>query len=163
MCCTGTGGAGRATNAAGMCPLAYIHSGGTGLGNTIVTGIDMLTHYAAFDCVTETSGETADMDGNPLPTGTTTADFIVSIVPVSFVLPPDPPGLPIPTITVDGFDNVTPGTVVTFNVTAFNDFVEQTDEPQFFEAAITVTAGGCFPLDERVVLILVPPSPMDVP
>ena len=161
MCCTGTNGAGRATNAAGMCPLAYIHSGGTGLGDTIVTGIDMLTHYAAFDCETETSGETEDVDGNPLPTPHTTADFIVSIVPVSFVVPVDPPGLPTPTITTDGFDNVTPGTIVTFDVTAFNDFVVQTDDAQFFEATITVTAGGCFPLDDRVVLILVPPTPIN--
>ena len=161
MCCTGTNGAGRATNAAGMCPLAYIHSGGTGLGDTIVTGIDMLTHYAAFDCETETSGETEDVDGNPLPTPHTTADFIVSIVPVSFVVPVDPPGLPNPTITTDGFDNVTPGTIVTFDVTAFNDFVVQTDDAQFFEATITVTAGGCFPLDDRVVLILVPPTPIN--
>ena len=162
LCCTGTSGAGRATNAAGMCPLAYIHSGGTGLGDTIVTGIDMLTHYAAFDCETETSGETADVDGNPLPAGTTTADFIVAIVPVSFVVPVDPPGLPTPTMTSTGFENVTPGTTVTFDVTAFNDFVEQTDDAQFFEAKITVTAGGCFPLDDRVVLILVPPTPIDV-
>ncbi len=162
MCCTGTSGAGRATNAAGLCPLAYIHSGGTGLGDTIVTGIEMLTHYAAFDCNTETTGETADVDGNALPAGTTTADFIVSIVPISFVVPVDPPGLPTPTITTDGFDNVTPGTVVTFDVTAFNDFVVQTDDPQFFEATITVFAGGCFPLDDRVVLILVPPNPIDV-
>ncbi len=162
QCCTSFNGEGRAPNASGMCPLAYMHSGGTSLGDTVVTGLEMLTHYAAFDCVTETSGEDTDMDGVPLPTGYTTADFIKSIVPNSYVVPSDPPGLPVPVMTADGFDNVTPGTVVTFDVAAFNDFVEQTSEAQFFEASITVLAGGCFPLDDRVVLILVPPMDIEI-
>ena len=89
----------------------------------------------------------------------------MSIVPLSAVKPTTPPGLPDPVIDlgIGGFRDVTPGTVVTFEVTAFNDFVEQTNEAQFFEATIRVLAGGCTPLDERTVLILVPPAPVGPP
>lgn len=166
QCCTGQNGVGRAPNGSGVCPLSFVVSStGTGLGQAIVTGLDMLTRFATFDVVTETEGQTTGTKGEPLPPGTTTADFIVSIVPLSAVKPTNPPGLPDPIIDtgIGGFRDVTPGTVVTFEVTAFNDFVEQTNEAQFFEATIRVLAGGCTPLDERTVLILVPPAPVGPP
>jgi hypothetical protein len=58
------------------------------------------------------------------------------------------------------FANVTPGTRVKFDVRALNDFVPQTDQPQIFRAVIRVLAGGCSALDQRDVLILVPPTPI---
>jgi hypothetical protein len=120
----------------------------------------MLTRFGKFDVVTEVVGETEGINGEALPPGTTTADFIVSVTPVSFIKPADPPGLPDPIIDVDimGFRGVTPGTTVTFDVTAYNDFVAPGPVAKFFEATIRVLAGGCTPLDERKVLILVPPS-----
>ena len=36
----------------------------------------------------------------------------------------------------------------------------QTDQAQIFHATIQVLAGGCTPLDQRDVLILVPPTPV---
>jgi hypothetical protein len=162
QCCTSQNGAGRATNTDGMCPLSYLHSGGTGLGETIVTGLEMLTRYAAIDCVTQTTGEATDVEGAPLPVGYDTGDFILSVIPDSWIVPADPPDLPAPWIAGGGFDGVTPGTVVTYQVSAYNGFVEQTTEAQFFQAAITVLAGGCTPLDERTVYILVPPLPVDI-
>jgi hypothetical protein len=45
-------------------------------------------------------------------------------------------------------------------VRAFNDFVPQTADAQIFRAVIRVVAGGCTDLDQREVLILVPPAPI---
>lgn len=158
QCCTGLNGVGQATDAQGLCPLVFTASGsGTGVGAGVTTGIQMLTRFATFDVTDQTSGVTTDIDGNPLPAGHTTADFLKMITPASFVLPPPPPALPNPTFDATTFYGVTPGTQVGFDVNAFNDFVEQTDQAQIFHAKITVLAGGCTPLDDRDVLILVPP------
>jgi len=163
-CCTGFYGEGRAPDTDGLCPLVFkVDQNGTGLSQSISKGMEMLTRYAAFDVVTGTFGEEEGIYGEQLPSGTTTADFIQDIDPDSFDKPPPPPELPDPVITADGFDNVTPGTVVTFQVTAYNDFVEQTNVAQFFLARIRVLAGGCTELDEREVFILVPPLPFDPP
>jgi len=162
QCCTDFNGTGRAPDVDGLCPLVFrVDDAGTGLGTHVVTGMKMLTRFATFDVTTEKMGETASTTGVPLATGTT-ADFIKNITPVSFTLPPPPPNLPDPTFDATSFQNVTPGTVVNFDVTAFNDFVEPTNEPQIFRATIRVLAGGCTELDEREVLILVPPNPIVV-
>ena len=78
------------------------------------------------------------------------------------MLPPPPPVLPTPTFDATTFHTVTPGTPVGFMVDAFNDFVPQTDHAQIFRATIQVLAGGCTPLDQRDVLILVPPTPITI-
>jgi len=161
QCCTGKNGVGRATDADGFCPMVFIaDTTGAGVSTSIVTGIQMLTRFATFDVPTETEGNGTDIAGNPLPTPHTTADFLKAIVPKSFVLPPPPPNLPNPTFDATTFHRVTPGTKVTFDVAAFNDFIQQTDSAQIFRATIRVTASGCTPLDQRDVLILVPPAPI---
>lgn len=163
QCCTNLNGTGRAPDAMGLCPLVFIaDSSGSGLGNTLVTGIQMLTRFATFSVTSEKQGVTTDIDGNPLPGAYTTADFIKAITPVSFMLPPPPPTLPNPTFDTMSFFGVTPGTQVEFGVNAFNDFVPQTEEAQIFRATIRVLAGGCTPLDQREVVILVPPTPIIV-
>jgi hypothetical protein len=163
QCCTGQNGAGVAPDAQGLCPVVFdVSPTGTGVSTNIVTGIQMLTRFATFDVPTDKQGGTTDVDGNPLPAGHTTADFIKAVMPQSFVLPPPPPVLPNPTYDATTFHNVTPGTQVTFAVDAFNDFVMQTDSAQIFRATIRVLAGGCTPLDQRDVLILVPPMPITV-
>ena len=162
QCCTDFNGTGRAPDGDGLCPLVFrVDEDGSGLGAHIVTGIKMLTRFAAFDVTTEKSGETKSTTGIPLASGTT-ADFIKAMTPNSFQLPPPPPDLPDPTMDTTGFQNVTPGTLVSFNVIAFNDFVPATTEPQIFRATIRVLAGGCTDLDERDVFILVPPDPIVV-
>lgn len=160
QCCTGQNGAGVAADGDGLCPVVFdVASNGTGVSTNIVTGIQMLTRFATFDVPTDKQGVTTDINGNPLASGTT-ADFIKAVTPTSFVLPPPPPVLPNPTFDATTFHNVTPGTQVSFAVNAFNDFVPQTDQAQIFRATIRVLAGGCTPLDQRDVLILVPPTPI---
>jgi hypothetical protein len=164
QCCTNFNGTGRAPDADGLCPLVfYANNTGSGLGAHMVTGIQMLTRFATFDATTEKEGETESIDGVPLPSGTTTADFIKAITPNSFMLPPPPPVVPNPTFDSTSFQNVTPGTVVTFDVVAFNDFVQAGDQALIYHALVRVLAGGCSPLDERQVIILVPPNSVAPP
>ncbi|HEY4176265.1 MAG TPA: hypothetical protein VGM90_05520 [Kofleriaceae bacterium] len=163
QCCTGPAGAGRATDGAGLCPLVYLtDSNGTGLGASVVTGIQMLARFAAFDVLANRGGVATDIAGVALPTPHTTADFIKEITPVAFTLPAAPPIVPSPTFDATTFHGVTPGTKVKFNVNAYNDFLPQTANAQIFKATITVTAGGCTPLDSRDVLILVPPTAIQI-
>ncbi len=163
QCCTDLNGTGRAPDGDGQCPLVYrVDANGSGLGEHTVTGINMLTRFAVFGVTTEKAGEAASTSGAPLPSGATTADFIKSITPVSFTVPPAPPTVPDPTFDATQFDNVTPGTIVAFDVEAFNDFVPATPDAQIFRATIRVLADGCADLDEREVLVLVPPVPLDI-
>ena len=163
QCCTAADGAGRATDADGLCPVVFdVAPDGTGVGTNIVTGIQMLTRFATFDVTSDRAGVLTDIDGVALPTGHTTADFLTTIVPTGSVVPAPPPVLPTPTFDATAFHTVTPGTVVSFAVNAFNDFVPATDQAQIFRATIRVLAGGCTPLDQRDVLILVPPAPIVV-
>jgi len=161
QCCTDINGAGRAPDADGLCPLVFkINSNGTGLGTSIVTGLQMLTRYASFDVTTEKVGNATGDNGEPIPTPFSTADFVKQIRAVSATPPPAPPTLPAAVPDNAVFHTVYPGSVVSFTVYAYNDFVEQTEEPQFFRAVIKVLAGGCTDLDQREVLILVPPKPI---
>ena len=161
QCCTNFNGTGRAPDASGLCPLVFLTDNqGTGLGTHIVTGIKMLTRFATFDVTSDKVGAAADVNGVPLPSPFTTADFIKQVIPQSFTLPPPPPNLPNPTYDAVSFFGVTPGTEVRFFVRALNDFVPQTGDAQIFRATIRVLAGGCTALDQREVLILVPPTPI---
>ena len=163
QCCTDINGAGRAPDAQGLCPLVFrADASGTGLGGHIVTGIKMLTRFATFDVTSDRQGVTTAIDGTPLPAPHTTADFIRAVTPTGFTLPPPPPALPDPTFDATSFSGVTPGTTLAFDVNAYNDFVPQTQAAQIFRATIRVLAGGCTPLDERDVLVLVPPMPIIV-
>ena len=56
----------------------------------------------------------------------------------------------------DSFVNVTPGTVVTFTVTAYNDSVAQTAVDQVFTVHLQVIGDGVTVLDEKPVIIVVP-------
>jgi hypothetical protein len=163
QCCTGINGVGRAPDGQGLCPVVFLaDASGTGLGAHIVTGIKMLTRFATFDVTSERQGVTTSIDGVPLPAPYTTADFIRAVTPTGFTLPPPPPAVPAPTFDTMTFSGVTPGTTLAFDVNAYNDFVPQTQQAQIFRATIRVLAGGCTPLDEREVLILVPPNPIVV-
>ncbi len=160
QCCTAQNGAGRAPDAEGLCPIVFeMASNGSGLGTNVVTGLRMLTRFATFDVTSVVEGETTDVDGNPLASPHTTADFVRTVTPTSFVLPPAPPVVAGPTMDALAFHGVTPGTTVSFDVAAFNDFVMPSAQPQVFRARIRVLAGGCTPLDVRDVLVLVPATP----
>jgi len=160
QCCTNRNGTGRPKDPNGLCPLSFrTDEYGSGLGASIASGLQMLTRFAAFDVQTSKVGENTGLFGEPLPPGKTTADFVRAVVPHSFTKPPPPPDLPNPTFDAAKFVNVTPGTIVRFQVRAFNDFVPQLpSEAMFFRATIKVLAGGCSDLDQREVLILIPPA-----
>lgn len=164
QCCTNTNGTGRAADADGLCPLVFRVDGasGNGLDSSIVTGLKMLTRFATFDVNTETQGENQSLSGTNTPAGTTTADFIKAITPTGAVVPAAPPVIPPPTFDATSFQAVTPGTTVSFDVVAYNDFVPQTSSAQLFRAVIRVLAGGCTALDQRDVFILVPPIPVAI-
>ena len=158
QCCTGVNGAGVAPDAANLCPLTYLAAAnGTGVGTSIVAGIQMIALYSPFDVTREWEGVGTDQDGAALPVGTTTADFIKAVTPSSHGVVPVP-GVPDPVLTPTTFEGVVPDTDVTFAVEAFNDFVPQTAVPRLFVATIRVLADDCGTLDEREVFILVPPA-----
>jgi len=162
-CCTGSNGAGRAPNADGICPMSFqAQFNGIGVGDSFGTAIQLLAAYGQFGVTRVVEGGSADVDGMSLPEGTTTADFIKAVTPLDHG-PVPLPGVPEPTLGETTFENVIPNTDVIFDVRAFNDFVEQSDAPRVFEATIRVLADDCGDLDERTVLILVPPRTLPPP
>ncbi len=162
-CCTGSSGSGQDPNADGMCPMSFqAQFNGVGVATSFGNAIQLLAAYGQFGVTRVWSGQPADIDGMPLPDGTTSADFIKAVTP--FDHGPVPlPGVPDPTLGETAFENVIPNTDVIFDVRAFNDFVEQSDAPRVFEATIRVLADDCGDLDERTVLILVPPRTLPPP
>lgn len=160
QCCTGLNGAGREPDADGLCPLVFeIAANGSGLGESVVNGIKALVLYAPVDVVSEATGERASVEGKKLPDSKTSLDFLTEIRPDSWGdLPLD--GLPDPVLTDDGFEGVTPGTTVTFEITAFNEFLPQINRPQVFRAKLAISADQCTlaDFDEREILLVVPPK-----
>jgi hypothetical protein len=151
-CCTGQGGAGETPDPDGLCPLVFKNDNkSSGLGGQVVSGITQLARFGAFDVVTAT-------EGDPLPAGHTTAELIRGVTPMDSTPPPAPPVTKAPVISGGKFTGVLPGAVVRFTVEAKNDVVMETSEPQVFHARIKIRAGGCADLDERDVIVLVPPK-----
>lgn len=152
-CPTGVGGAPHApVLIAGepRCPLVFdVQTDGTGLSSRIVDAIQQLATLADLDVSTRSIGKLQGELAEPLPDGTTTADFIQSIVPV----PPPPAGA---SIEGDVFKTVHPGSSVTFELDAYNDFVPATDEDQLFTIRIQVLGDGVTVLDTRTVFVIVP-------
>lgn len=159
QCCTGLNGGGEAPDANGECPLVFkVLQNASGLGAQVTAGITQVARFSKFDVTTQTSGNTTGDKGEALPAGKTTADFISSILPKDAAAPAAPPTLPAPVIAGSTFTKVYPGSTVRFTVTAENKIVQPTQMPQVFRAKIKVLAGGCTDLDEREVIILVPPT-----
>jgi hypothetical protein len=79
--------------------------------------------------------------------------FIESVTPLS-ADPPAPTGFERMDATT--FYGVIPGTMVTFRVTAFNDFVEHGPTSQVFRCLLVVRGNGVARLDEHDVIIVVP-------
>jgi len=171
MCCTGSNNAavspraGTGPDGTAWCPLVFdISTNGSGMGTAVQTGFRMLIRYVKFDVLSVKNGVTTGVYGETMPAGKNTADFIGTIVPKNYDPAPTPPvynpGAYQDTVA---FRRMTPGVKVRFNVTAYNDFIPATNVAQYFKATISVTAQGCFPLDAREVLIVIPPRPLEVP
>jgi hypothetical protein len=151
LCCTGQGGAGEPPDASGNCPLVFKDdTKGDALRGQVSAGISQLARFGAFDVV-------ATPAGDPLPMGHNTAELLRAISPRDFTAPPAPPVTRPPIIRDGKFTAVLPGTLLRFGIEAKNDVVMETDAPQVFHARIKIRAGGCADLDERDVIILVPP------
>lgn len=152
-CSTGVAGAPRApVNVGGQdtCPLVFdVNPDGTGLATQIVVAIEQLASYGTIDISTVVDGELEGVNGEVLPPGVFTDDFITAVTPV----PPPPAGA---SIDGDVFRDVTPGSTVTFRIEAFNAFVPQTFEDQLFRCRILVFGDGVTLLDTRDVYIIVP-------
>jgi hypothetical protein len=154
QCCTGLAGAGRAVDGGGLCPLVFdVNSDGSGLGNTIVTGIRALANFAVIDI-------SAIKDSVPQPNahgGTTDpALFITDILPIT--LTPLPPSGVILDGTGHIFLDVQPGTTATFDVKAENTILMPAADPQVFTLKIRVMGDGITTLSTRQVVIIVPPQ-----
>lgn len=130
------------------CPLVFdARSNGSGLSATLVDAVNTL--------VTGIELNTVSIRILDDPHG-----FVKSTIPRSAR---PPAGAPSPTVAdldgdtvFDSFVNVTPGTVVTFTVTAYNDSVAQTDVDQVFTVRLQVIGDGVTVLDEKPVIIVVP-------
>lgn len=163
QCCTGADGAGQSPNSSGMCPLVFqVTSGflpGTGGGVTapVIRGIEALLGGTPFDITSSLSRDEEEFAATELDT----TCFINGVVPVS-AIPRGCSDEPVPVDTdgddiLDGFEGVTPGSVVRFEIRAQNDCVEETEEPQVFFVYIDLTASDGTGLGHNVVTILVPP------
>jgi hypothetical protein len=153
-CATGVDGALRPAVDPGTgvltCPLVFdVLADGTGLGDLIVDAIGQLANLGTLDISTALMGEIEGLLGEALPSNSTTADFITAITPVA----PPPNGS---MIDGDVFRNVTTGSMVTFNVEAFNDFVPGTSQNQLFGVEINILGDQVTTLDIRRVFIIVP-------
>jgi hypothetical protein len=161
QCCTGINGSGVAVDANGLCPLSLqIPGTGAGLDAQLINGVRALAQFAAFDVTSERAGATMDVAGNPLPGSFSTSDFVTAVMPVSSMVPPAPPVITPPTFNTTTFSNVTPGTMLRWNVAASNTFIPQTDTARLFSVTVRVLADGCTPLDQREILVVVPPQPI---
>ena len=132
------------------CPVVFdVQTDGTGLSNLVVDAIKQLAALGELDVSTRPIGKTAGEQGEVIPPGTTTANFLKSIHPV----PPPPAGA---SIDGDVFRKVKPGSKVTFRLDAYNDFVQATAKDQLFTIDIQVLGDGVTLLDTRRVFIVVP-------
>ena len=168
QCCTGVNGAGVAANAAGQCPLSFqITDNGAGLSNAVVTGIEALVRFSAFTVTTQVRADPVEL----MATGFDTTCFIHGVVPISATPQPCAPTPRIvdlipPAGINDSFENVAPGTTLSFDVNAQNLNLAnsmacrpRTASPQLFRAYIDVIADGVTVVDTRDVIIIVPPEP----
>lgn len=160
LCCTGLAGAGQPPDPDGLCPLVFaVDSSGTGLGQQVTSGIAQLARFASFSVLVDKAGVPQSDEGVPLPAGKTSADFLTAILAASAEAPPAPPTLPVAQVSGDGqsFVRVYPGSIVRFRVLAQNHLVRAQARPLTYRVSLRVRAGGCADLDQREVLIVVPP------
>ncbi len=130
------------------CPLVFdARENGSGLSATLVDAVSTLVTAIRFDTV---SVRVVDD-----PNG-----FIRATIPRSAT---PPPGAPAPTVAdldgdsvFDSFVALTPGTVVSFTIIAYNDTVPRTDVDQVFMVRLQVIGDGITVLDEKPVIIIVP-------
>jgi hypothetical protein len=169
QCCTGQAGLGVAPNAQGQCPLAFeISDTGAGLDSAVVSAIQALASFSTFTISTVVREDPAALAAS----GVDTRCFIQNVIPVSATPPNTCAPLPRiadlvpPANQPDSFEDVVPGTALSFQVNALNQAstgapcVAATASPQLFRAFIDVVADGVTVVSTRPVIIIVPPAPV---
>jgi len=160
QCCTGLSGAARApTGPGGTCRLNFLHSGGTGVADSMVKAIQAISVGSVFDVTARPSNDPAN------PDGVDATQFIKALramgegdavqgCPSATTKDTDGDGIE------DTFSSVKVGTPVCFEVLPkMNTTVKPKDTAQFFNAFIDVLGmPGSVKLDRRIVLFLVPPT-----
>lgn len=156
QCCTSVNGAGVATDADGLCPLVFrTDSNGTGLGANAAFNVTAVRRFAGREITIALVGETASLDGTPLPSGTT-ADFLESLTATSFVEPAEPPALPDPTLAGAAFQGVAADTELTWTMSLANDVVAPAPTPRLYRLRAQALADGCLVADEHTIYVFVP-------
>ncbi|MEO0323980.1 MAG: hypothetical protein AAF447_13555 [Myxococcota bacterium] len=152
LCETGVAGATLAPETADdgtlFCPLVFnARTDGSGLSGTLVDAIGELVTSIQLDSVS------IRVVGDP-------NGFVQATIPRAAT---PPAGAPAPTVAdrdgdsvFDSFIDITPGTVVSFTVLAFNDAVPQGPEDQVFTVTLQVVGDDVTVLDETTVVIVVP-------
>jgi len=160
QCCTGASGAARApTGPGGTCRLNFVHTGGTGVSDSMVKAIQAISVGSVFDVTARASNDPANADG------VDATQFIKALramaegdasngCPAASTKDTDADGID------DTFVSVKVGTPVCFEVLPKkNTTVKPKDKAQFFNAFIDVLGmPGAVKLDLRTVLFLVPPT-----
>lgn len=131
-----------------VCPLVFdARENGSGLSDTLVDAVN--------DLVTSIRLDTVSIRVVDDPHG-----FIRATIPRSAT---PPPGAEAPTVAdldgdsvFDSFVGLTPGTVVSFTILAFNDAVPRLAEDQVFTVTLQVVGDGITVLDEKQVVVVVP-------
>ncbi|NMC71068.1 MAG: hypothetical protein GYA57_13520 [Myxococcales bacterium] len=132
-------------DAAGVPIVFDVGADGSGLSVGLVSAIADLASGTPQDVDTTLEDDPSD--------AVDATRFIRSVTPLS-ADPPAPEGFARMDATT--FYGVIPGTLVTFRVTAFNDFVEHGPTSQVFRCLLVVRGNGVARLDEHDVIILVP-------
>jgi cysteine-rich repeat protein len=148
LCCTSIGGAGVAPTADGLCPLAFeIDADGSGLDESIVNAIDVLTQFVRYELTAAPRDDPGD-----------DVDALCFVEAVSILDFEGPPGACVvePTPTDEDGDGVletlrdaTPRTRVTFEITAVNSDVNDVDHDG--DASEACAASGTYGLFLDVV------------
>lgn len=121
---------------------------------SVISAVTTLAQSTRQDVSRRAQGDPAE---TRLPTGRTAADFLTMIVPVRG-MPAAPTGFDRMDATT--FYGVAPSTVVTFEVTFFNDFYRNiSGTAQLFRATISVLGRAGSVLDTIQVYIIVPTDP----
>jgi hypothetical protein len=129
---------------AGGLPIVFdVAADGTGLSTGLVTALADLASGTPQDVDTFLEDDTSDAVDATL--------FVQSVTPLSA----DPP-TGFASMDATTFYHVTPGTIVTFRVTAFNDFVPEGPTSQIFRCTLVVRGNGVARLDQHDVIVLVP-------
>jgi hypothetical protein len=129
-------------------PLVSVSADGT-VSTDIVDMIGTLARFTPQDVTTTT-------ENDPLnPYSVDARGFITAITPLTS-MPAPPEGCVDWDATT--FHMVQPGTQVTFNVTFYNSIFPPRDSATVFRATIVVLGNSVARLDERLVIIIVPPT-----